>query len=107
MLNQVVLAGRLTGDPVKEEKNEKGLTQATIIVAVPEAYKNIDGTYNTNYIKVSLIGGIAESTVDYCKKGDIVGVKGRIKTDNNGDIVQIVAEKVSFLSSRREENKGE
>lgn len=52
--------------------------------------------------------GVAESTVEYCKKGDLVGIKGRIQTRNvefedetYKQFVEVVAEKVTFLSSNR------
>ncbi len=108
MLNQVVIAGRLTGDPVVEEV-EGGKKVSSITVAVPRSYKNVDGTYDTDFIKCTLWGGIAENTAEYCKKGDIVGVKGRIQTSNyetdDGErryVMEVVAEKISFLSSRKE-----
>ena len=107
MLNQVVIAGRLTGDPVVEEV-EGGKKVSSIIVAVPRSFKNVDGTYDTDFIRCTLLGGIAENTCEYCKKGDIVGVKGRIQTSSyeteDGDkkyAMEVVAEKISFLSSRK------
>ena len=113
MLNQVVIAGRLTGDPVVEEKEEKKVSSIT--VAVPRSYKNVDGTYDTDFIRCTLWGGIAENTAEYCKKGDIVGVKGRIQTSsyetedgNKKYAMEVVAEKISFLSSRKaDENEEE
>ena len=112
MLNQVVIAGRLTGDPVVEEV-EGGKKVSSITVAVPRSYKNVDGTYDTDFIRCTLWGGIAENTAEYCKKGDIVGVKGRIQTSsyetedgNKKYAMEVVAEKISFLSSKKvgEEN---
>jgi single-strand DNA-binding protein len=111
MLNQIVIAGRLTSDPVVED-NEDGKKVSTITVAVPRAYKNVDGTYDTDFIKCTLWNGIAENTAEYCKKGDIVGVKGRIQTNSyeneEGEKVyttDIVAEKISFLSSAKSKDK--
>ena len=112
MLNHVVVAGRLTSDPVVEE-TENGKKVSSITVAVPRSYKNVDGTYDTDFIRCTLWGGIAENTCEYCKKGDIVGVKGRIKTSsyetedgNKKYAMEVVAEKISFLSSKKvgEEN---
>ena len=106
MLNQVVIAGRLVADPqiVTTENNKK---RTYITVAVPRSYKNVDGTYDTDFIQCVLWNGIAETTCEYCKKGDIVGVKGRIQTSNyekDGEkvySVDVIAEKVSFLSSKK------
>lgn len=86
---------------------------AYVTVAVPRSYKNVDGTYDTDFIRCTLWGGIAENTCEYCKKGDIVGVKGRIQTSsyetedgNKKYAMEVVAEKISFLSSKKvgEEN---
>ena len=108
MLNQIVLAGRLVSDPeIVETENNKKRTYVT--VAVPRSYKNVDGTYDTDFIRCTLWNGIAESTCEYCKKGDIVGIKGRIQTSNyekDGEKIysmDVIAEKVSFLSSKRQE----
>lgn len=112
MLNHVVVAGRLTSDPVVEE-TENGKKVSSITVAVPRSYKNVDGTYDTDFIRCTLWGGIAENTCEYCKKGDIIGVKGRIQTSsyetedgNKKYAMEVVAEKISFLSSKKvgEEN---
>lgn len=50
---------------------------------------------------------IAASTVQYCNKGDIVGVKGRIqsriieKEDTKKYVLEVIAEKVTFLSTNK------
>ena len=115
MLNHVVVAGRLTSDPVVEE-TENGKKVSSITVAVPRSYKNVDGTYDTDFIRCTLWGGIVENTCEYCKKGDIVGVKGRIQTSsyetedgNKKYAMEVVAEKISFLSSKKvgEENEND
>lgn len=105
MLNQVIIAGRIVN--IKEITNNcTGKTKAEMIVAVPRSYKNIDGNYETDFIACTIWGEIAQTTMEYCKQGDIVGVKGRIETqpsinsDNSTSYkMEIVAEKVSFLSS--------
>ena len=51
--------------------------------------------------------GVAENTVEYVRKGDLVGIKGRLQTrtieleDHNQHIMELVAEKVTFLSNNR------
>ncbi len=113
MLNQIVIAGRLTSDPSVEE-TEDGKKLSTITVAVPRAYKNVDGTYDTDFIRCTLWNGVAETTAEYCKKGDVVGVKGRIQTSSyeteEGEkkyVTNIIAEKISFLSSSKSYKKDE
>lgn len=106
MLNQVVMVGRLTSDPeINEVENDRKV--ATITLAVQRSYKNTEGVYETDFIKCTLWNGIAKNTAEYCKKGDVIGVKGRIQTTNVDDkiVMEVVAEKVSFLSSRKEEDR--
>ena len=105
MLNQVVLVGRLTKNP-EVTTTESGKKMSYITLAVQRPFKNVDGIYETDFISCVLWNMIAENTAQYCKTGDIVGVKGRIQTDNyeaeDGStkyVTQVMAEKISFLSS--------
>ena len=99
MLNQVIIVGRLVEKPIVEEnENEKKVCNITL--AVPRSYKNDEGIYDTDFIKCILWNSIAEHTIEYCKKGDIVGVKGRLQC-LDGNELQVVAESTSFLSSGR------
>ena len=98
MLNQVLLVGRVTETPeVKELEEGKKLSYITL--AVQRSYKNENGVYDTDFIPCILWNGIAINTSEYCRKGDFVGVKGRIQSVEGK--VKIVAEKVTFLSSRK------
>ena len=99
MLNQVIIVGRLVKKPIAEE-NDNGKTVCNITLAVPRSFKNADGIYETDFIKCTLWNGIAENTVEYCNKGDIIGVKGKLQC-LGGNELQVIAEKVSFLSSGR------
>ena len=104
MLNQVVMVGRLVEKPIVEE-NENGRKVSEITLAVPRSYKNAEGIYETDFIKCTLCDDIAEKTIFYCYKGDLVGVKGRLQC-LSGNELQLIAEKVSFLSSGKTK-KGE
>lgn len=106
MLNQSIIVGRLTKDPeVVSTENGRKMTQ--IIVAVNRSFKNIDGKYDTDFIRCILWNGVAVSTSEYCKKGDLVGIKGRLQSNSyevDGQVkysVDIIAEKVTFLSNKK------
>lgn len=106
MLNQVVLVGRLTDDLTITEK-ENGKKVTSMILAVQRAYKNSEGIYETDFIKCTLWNAVAASTSEYCKKGDIVGIKGRLQVNSYEDkdgtrkfSTEVIAEKVTFLSSK-------
>lgn len=106
MLNQVVLVGRLTDD-LEVTETENGKKVASLILAVQRSYKNSDGIYEADFIKCTLWNAVASSTSEYCKKGDIIGIKGHLQvnsyTDNDGNKkygTEVIAEKVTFLSSK-------
>lgn len=110
MLNQIVLVGRLTRN-IKINKSENGKKIANISLAIPRSFKNMEGTYDTDFIDCVAFENIAENTASYCSKGDIVGVKGRVQSrvvEKEGKkeyLMDIVAEKVTFLSSRKKEDE--
>ena len=107
MLNQIIIVGRITSDPqINEVENKK---QCNITLAVPRLFKNEEGIYETDFIPCVLWNGVAENIIEYCKKGDIVGVKGRIQSrkENDTNIIEIIAEKVTFLSSSKQNQEEE
>lgn len=109
MLNQTVLVGRIVENPTIKEL-EDGKKVSNITLAVPRSFKNLDGEYDTDFIDCVLWKTIAESTCEYCKKGDLVGVKGRLQTrsieledGSTKKYMEVIAEKVTFLSTKKEE----
>ena len=110
MLNQIVLVGRLTRN-IKINKSENGKKIANISLAIPRSFKNMEGTYDTDFIDCVAFENIAENTASYCSKGEIVGGKGRgqsrvgEKEGKKGYWMGLVAEKVTFLSSRKKEEE--
>ena len=108
MLNQAVLVGRIVREPELKETEKGNVTNITL--AVPRSFKNSNGEYDTDFISCVLWKGVAENTVEYCKKGDLVGIKGKIETNTyeteDGEkkkATNIVAERVTFLSSKAPE----
>ena len=102
MLNQIVLVGRLTKD-VEIKELEGGKKVAYITLAIPKPFKNSEGEYETDFIPVVLYNEVGNTTREYCKKGDIIGVKGRIESEPNR--ICVIAEKVTFLQTGRGEEK--
>lgn len=108
MLNQVILVGRLTHDIVLEkckdkDKFQEGKNYAVITLAIPRSFKNADGVYDTDFISTIAYDNIATNTAEYISKGDIVGVKGRTAKSSQDSELQIIAEKVTFLSKSKSE----
>ena len=113
MVNQIILVGRLVKTP-ELELTDSGKKISTITLAVPRTYKNLNGEYDTDFLDCTLWTGVAENTSEYCKTGDIPGVRGRIQSriiekDDGTKYkkMEIIAEKVSFLSSTKDKKDNE
>lgn len=112
MLNQIVLVGRLTRD-VKINKTDSGKKIANLGLAIPRSFKNMDGIYDTDFVDCILWDNVAINTSEYCHKGDIVGIKGRVQSrsvEESGvkkNILEVVAEKVTFLTSKNNSAESE
>ena len=112
MLNQTVIVGRLVKDPeLKITDTGKKVTKITL--AAPRAFKNANGEYDTDFIDCRLWDGIAQNANEFCKKGDLLGVKGRIETRNVEKnekvthVTELIAEKITFLSSGKNKKEAE
>lgn len=110
MLNQTVLVGRLVRDPELRE-TENGHKVTNITLAIPRTYKNANGEYDTDFISCVVWKGVAENLVEYSRQGDLIGVKGRIQSrtieieeEQRRQVMEVVADKVSFLSKSKREN---
>ena len=88
-MNNVILVGRITSF----EGNE-------VTVSITRNYKNEDGIYMSDSIPVRLSANIGEKMKEFCRIGDVIGVKGRL--ENRGGVV-VMADKVSFISSKKSE----
>ena len=116
MVNQIVLVGRIARTP-ETKISETGKKFATLTLAVPRNYKNANGEYDTDFLDCTLWSSVAESTSEYCKTGDMIGVKGRVQSrivESPDGLrrrkTEIVAERVTFLtsnSSRRDNDMTE
>lgn len=109
-MNNVTLVGRLTGEPEIKELND-GTFRTLITVAVSRDYRNLEGEREADFVKCVLWNGIASATKDYCHKGDIVGIKGKLQSrtyENNDNekkhILEVLVEKITFISSNQPKN---
>lgn len=109
-MNNYTLIGRLVKDlEVKESENKK--KYGYITVAVNRTYKNAEGNYDTDFIDMIVWNDIAERISEYCHKGDLIAVNGRIETrmttvdDHNEKVTSLVCDKVTFLSAKKNEEE--
>lgn len=101
-MNVVLLIGRLTQDvEIREYSNGK---VARITLAVRKDFKNSDGTYDTDFLPITLWEGVAATCKEYCKKGSLISIKCRLEmnvwesTDGKRNYdVQIIGEKICLI----------
>ena len=108
MINNVVLAGRLTKDPDIRETGS-GHKVANFTLAVNRKFKGEDGEYQADFINCQVWRQQAENLEKYVNKGDLVAVEGRIQTRSYENdegrtvyITEIVAQSVTYLETNRE-----
>jgi len=106
MLNSVVLVGRLAEDPSYNE-SENGTKYLRFSLAVNKPFPNKDGEYEVDFVKCVTFDALAQSTSEICKKGSIIGIRGRISTSvsiltvgNESKKIEnmdVIAERISFI----------
>ena len=94
-MNHVLLVGRISD---LQNDYENGKEKQNVTLAVQRTFKNSDGIYETDFINVELWENM-NNPLEFCKVGDVVGVKGYLTKEHNELIVK--ATKVTFLSSGR------
>ena len=109
MINSVVLVGRLTKD-VEVRKTQSGLSVASFTVAcdrrLSQEQKN-NNEQSADFINCVAWRGSADFLGKYARKGDTVGVEGRIQTrsyDRDGQrvyVVEVLANSVNLLHSKQ------
>ncbi len=99
-MNHVILVGRLIDDPQFSNQDQ---TRMVIVLAVPRTYRNSDGIYETDFLRCVLWNGIAKKAGEYCKKGDIVCLKGRlqVRSYEEGEekkfITEVIVDSLAFV----------
>ena len=104
MINGIKLVGRLKND-IEIKKNTDGEKYTTIVLAVPRTTPEKDGSYKMDLVDVKVIGDFVKKIEEYCKKEDIIGITGYITTkepEKEHSQLEIIASKVSFLSSHQD-----
>ena len=104
MMNKVFLIGRITQD--LELRHTGKVDVASYQLAVNRDKEN------TDFINVTTFGEFAKTLTQYCGKGDLIGIEGRLqisayqdKEGNNRTNYSIISEKVSFLNTKKKEQE--
>jgi len=106
MINQVTIVGRLTRDP-ELRKTSEGLSVTSITLAVSRQFRNQHGEIEADFVQCTLWKKAAENTAQYCRKGSVVGITGRLNSrhyDNKEGkrvyVTEVVAESIQFLGAK-------
>ena len=106
MINNVVLIGRLTRD-AELRYTPSNIAVATFNLAVNRNFKNQAGDREADFISCIMWRQQAENFANWCKKGNLVGITGRIQTrsyeNQQGQrvyVTEVVAESFQLLEKR-------
>lgn len=114
-MNQVGLVGRLTRDPVLRPLNENR-AQTSFVLAINRNYRNSQGNVDADFVLCIAWGRLAERIAQYCGKGSLVGINGRLQSrsftnKDNSKVytTEVVVDDVRFyaLKSRTEQGNQE
>ena len=102
-LNKVLIIGRLGADP-EERATQSGLSVSNFSVAT--TYKTKQGD-ETEWFRVTFFDRLAEVCNQYLKKGSLVYIEGRIKTEKYTDrdgieryLTKVIGERMQMLGGR-------
>ena len=111
MLNRTTLVGRLVSDPTLRY-TPNGVAVANFTIAVNRPFTNQQGEREADFINCVTWRKQAENLANYQKKGNQIGIDGRIQTRNfEGDdgkrvyVTEVVAESISFLDSKSDKKE--
>ena len=109
-MNKVVLLGRLTKDPEIRYTQTNNTMVASFSLAVNRRFARQGEERQADFINIVAWSKTAEFCNKYFKKGQQVGIIGRIQTrtwdDDQGQkhyVTEIVAEEAYFADSKRKE----
>ena len=107
-MNKVVLMGRLTRDPEVRYTTNNNTLVCTFSLAVNRRFKQ-EGQPDADFINIVAWSKTGEFCSKYFKKGQQVGIIGRIQTrtwdDDQGQkhyVTEVVAEEAYFADSKRD-----
>lgn len=112
-INNILIAGNLTGDPVLRETSN-GTPVANFYIAANRKFKDNTGQWRENVCFVGVVAWykLAESCFEYLKKGAAVMVEGELQSRNwknedgsNNNVVEIKARRIQFLNRQNKKDE--
>ncbi len=110
-MNKVILMGRLTRDPEVRYTQTNNTLVASFSLAVNRRFARQGEERQADFINIVAWNKTGEFCSKYFKKGQQVGVIGRIQTRNWDDeqgqkhyVTEVIAEETYFADSRKDGN---
>ena len=108
MINRTILVGRITRDP-ELRKTSTGISTVSFTLACNRRFSNNQCGQDADFINCVAWRGTAEFMANYVKKGNQLGVEGRIQTRDYKDqtdrtiyVTEVVCDSVQILESKRD-----
>jgi len=112
-MNKVILMGRLTRDPEVRYTTTNNTLVCTFSIAVNRRFARQGAEQTADFFNIVAWDKTGEFCSKYFKKGQQVGVIGRLQTRNYDDkdgkkvyVTEVVAEETYFADSRRDSENG-
>ncbi len=113
-MNKVILLGRLTRDPETRYTQTSNMQVTSFTLAVNRRFVKQGEERQADFINCVAWNKTAEFVSKYFKKGQQVGIIGRIQTRNYDDeqgikhyVTEIIAEEVYFAGDKKDATQNE
>lgn len=111
-MNAVHLTGRITRDIELKQAGQHSVVQNSI--AVRRSFPNREtGEYESDFFNFVAWRGQADVLANYAKKGDMIGLSGRLQSRNYENqqgqrvyVTEIVVENIDLLQPKESQNNG-
>lgn len=110
-MNKVIIIGRNTKD-IELRQTSSGTSAVEFSIAVNRTFKNANGERESDFFNCVAFSKLAETISKYVKKGDQVGIEGRLQTRNYTNkegrkvyVTEIIVENVEFLQTKKQDEQ--
>lgn len=112
-MNQVGLVGRITRDPALRPLTDNRL-QTSFVLAINRNFRNSQGNVDADFVLCIAWGRLAERIVQYCGKGSLIGINGRLQSRSytnkeNSKVysTEVVVDDVRFYALKSRSDQGD
>lgn len=110
-MNKITILGRFVENPtIAYTKSNKAILKSTI--AVNRNFKNTDGQYDADFIRIIAFDKKAETIAQYFDKGSRILISGRLQTGSYDDkdnkkkyTTDVIVEEIDFIETRKENSQ--